>query len=203
MAAAFTFPTAVSRWAPLVQRYAGGIPLPFLLAWIQKESNGNPCSYTTLRESGIFQLMWGSNLNEGGTTEDALRAACIGTTQSASRPLTTAELEEQVRSGVKYVNYARDYARRYVNWPESSTDFWKLVKMVHVAPARVKQYAPGATSWADFRARAAAGGNTPAHWLDNADWVGGHGIGGGGGTAMLVLVGLAAIGAVFYLRGRR
>lgn len=196
--------TNVLRWAPLLEKYRGTIPLQYLFAWIQKESNGNPCSYTTLRESGIFQLMYPGNLNEGGTTEEKLRAACVGTTQQASRPLTAAETEEQVRSGIQYVNAAKAYARKYVDWPESNPDFWKMVKMVHVAPARVKQYAPGAKSWAEFRARAAAGGNTPANWLDNADWVGSYGVGAGGvSTAALVLVGLAAVGAVFYLRSRR
>lgn len=197
--------SSILRWTPLLEKYRGSIPLPYLYAWIKKESNGNPCSYTTLRESGIFQLMPPGNTSEGGTSEAALRAACVASTQQASRPLTAAETEEQVKSGLQYINYAKAYARQYVNWPESSTDFWKMVKMVHVAPARVKQYAPGAKSWAEFRQRAAAGGNTPAHWLDNADWVGSYGEGGGIGvtTTALVLVGLAAVGAVFYLRSRR
>ena len=197
------WPAAVLRWQSLLSRYAGSIPLPFLFAWIQKESNGNPCSYTTLRESGIFQLMPPGNTTEGGTSESALRAACVASTQQASRPLTAAETELQVKSGVQYVNYARDYAKQYVSWPESSPDFWKMVKMVHVAPARVKQYGPGASSWAEFRQRAAAGGNTPANWLDNAEWVGNYGTGAGVTTVMLVLVALAATGAVFYLRSRR
>ena len=197
------WPVSVLRWTPLLQKHAGSIPIPFLYAWMQKESGGNPCSYTTLRESGIFQLMPPGNTGQGGTSEAALRAACAGSTQQALRQLTAEEAEEQVRSGIKYLNYARDYARQYVNWPESSPDFWKMVKMVHVAPARVKQYAPGASSWAEFRARAAAGGNTPAHWLDNADWVGAHGTGAGGAATALVLVGLVAVGALIYLRSRR
>lgn len=197
------FPASVMRWGSLLQKYAGGIPVPFLYAWIEKESNGNPCSYTTLRESGIFQLMYPGNLNEGGTTEEKLRAACVGTTQNASRALTAAETEEQVRSGVQYVNYAKDYARKYVNWPESNPDFWKMVKMVHVAPARVKQYAPGSSSWAEFRAKATAGGDTPKSWLDNAEYVGGFGTG-AGGIAVLVLVGLAtAVGLYYVLRRKR
>ena len=196
------WPASVLRWTPLLQKHAGSIPIPFLYAWLKKESDGNPCSYTTLRESGIFQLMPPGNTSQGGTSEAALRAACTGSTQQASRQLTAEEAEEQVRSGIQYLNYARSYARQYVNWPESNPDFWRLVKMVHVAPARVKQYAPGASSWAEFRARAAAGGNTPAHWLDNAEWVGSYGVTGAGRIA-LVLVGLAAVGALFYLRSRR
>jgi hypothetical protein len=197
------WPTSVLRWAPLLERYAGSIPLPYLYAWIKRESDGNPCSYTTARESGIFQLMPPGNTSQAGTSEAALRAACIASTQQAGRQLTASEAEEQVRSGIDYINYARGFARQYVNWPESSPDFWKMVKMVHVAPARVKQYAPGASSWAEFRARAAAGRDTPQSWLDNADWVGAYGTGGGAVSAALVLVGLVAVGALFYLRSRR
>lgn len=192
------WPASVLQWSALLSKHAGSIPIPFLNAWLKKESNGNPCSYTTLRESGIFQLMPPGNTTSGGTTEDALRAACSGSSQTLTRQLTAAEADEQVRSGIQYVNYAKDYARKYVDWPESNPDFWKMVKMVHVAPARVKQYAPGAKSWVEFRARAAAGGNTPAHWLDNAEWVGSYGVG-GGATAMLAIVGLATAGALFYL----
>lgn len=196
------WPMSVLRWTPLLKKHAGSIPLPFLFAWLKKESDGNPCSYTSLRESGIFQLMPPYNTDQGGTSEAALRAACIGTSQKASRQLTDQEAEEQVRSGIRYVNYARDYARQYVKWPESGRDFWKMVKMVHVAPARVKKYAPGTSSWAEFRARAAAGGDTPPHWLDNADWVGDYGVGAGAASA-LVLVGLVAAGALLYLRSER
>jgi hypothetical protein len=196
------FPASVLRWGPLLKKYGGSIPLPYLFAWLQKESYGNPCSWTSLRESGIFQLMYPGNLNEGGTTEEKLRAACVGTTQKASRDLTASELEEQVRSGIQYVRHAMAYARKYVNWPESGTDFWKMVKMVHVAPARVKQYAPGASSWTEFRQRAAAGGNTPAHWLDNAEWVGSRGTGGGGPITTIVVIGLVTAGVLFLLHTR-
>ena len=195
------WPASVLQWTPYLKRYGGSIPLPFLYAWLKKESGGNPCSYTTLRESGIFQLMPPDNTSRGGTSEAALRAACVGTSQAVGRTLTAAEADEQVRSGIQYVNYARNYARALVNWPESSPDFWRLVKMVHVAPARVSQHAPGTSSWTEFRRKAAA--NTPAHWLDNAEWVGGFGGGGISGTAMLVVAGLVAAGSLFYLRSRR
>lgn len=194
--------TSVLQWTDRLKKYGSAYPLPFLYAWLKKESGGNPCSYTTLRESGIFQLMPPGNTGEGGTTEAALRAACSGSSQQATRALTSAEADEQVRSGIQYLDHAKAYARQYVNWPESNPDFWKMVKMVHVAPARVKQYAPGASSWAEFRQRAAAGGNTPANWLDNAEYVGSFGSG-VGNVAMLVIVGLATAGALFYLLRRR
>lgn len=197
------FPVSVLRWSPLLDKYGGAYPRNFLYSWIKKESDGNPCSYTTLRESGIFQLMPPGNTTEGGTSEAALRAACVASTQQLARPLTAAENDEQVRSGIRYLDYAKGYARQYVDWPESSPDFWRMVKMVHVAPARVKQYAPGTKNWAEFRARAAAGGNTPASWLDNAEEVGSYGAGFSGGSAVVaVLVGLATVAALFYLRSR-
>jgi len=202
------FPASVMRWLPLLEKHAGTIPIPFLLAYIQKESNGNPCSYTTLRESGIFQLMPPHNTREGLTSEEALRVACVGSSQRASRPLTEAEAEEQVASGLRYVNVTRAYARKYVDWPETSADFWRMVKMVHVAPARVRQYAPGAKTWAEFRQRAEAGGNTPKSWLDNAEWVGGYGAGGGRGAsggsllAALAIAGAITLGSMVYFKRR-
>lgn len=205
------FPDSVLRWLPLLRKHAGTVPIPFLLAYIKKESNGNPCTYTTLRESGIFQLMWPHNLREGITSEEALRAACVGTSQRPVRPLTEAEAEEQVASGLRYINFTRAYARRYVDWPETSADFWRMVKMVHVAPARVKQYGPGSKDWAEFRRRAEAGGDTPKRWLDNAEWVGsygagggGEGGGGGGGSlfATLAIVGILTLGSMAYFKRR-
>lgn len=197
------WPTSVLQWTPLLKKYGSAYPLQFLYAYIKKESNGNPCSYTTLRESGIFQLMPPGNTSEGGTTEAALRTACTGSSQTATRALTPAESELQVSSGIRYLDHTKAYARKYVNWPESSPDFWRMVKMVHVAPARVKQYAPGAKNWAEFRRKAEAGGDTPKNWLDNAEWVGGFGAGFSGNLAMLAIVGLATAGALFYLLRRR
>ena len=177
-----SWPESVDQWRDLVNKYAGGIPVDFLLAWISRESAGNPCSYTSLHESGIFQLMPPDNTNQGGTTEAALRAACVGSTQTLARPLTDDENDEQVRSGVQYVNYARGVVHTVLpDWDESDPDFWRMVKMVHVAPARVLQYGPGSSSWSDFVARAS--GSTPTSWTDNADWVGSYGVGGGGISA--------------------
>src|SRR5215471_2398527 len=42
---------------PLLQRYAGSLPLPVLLGWIEKESGGELGSTTKLREYGYFQVM--------------------------------------------------------------------------------------------------------------------------------------------------
>lgn len=198
-----TWSAYVEQWRPLLQKYAGGIPIDFLLAWISRESAGNACSYTKYREAGIFQLMPPDNTNRGSTTEAALTAACSPTALASclagnggcdtlpARALTADEMDEQVRSGVQYVNYARSMI--HVLMPalsESDPDFWRMVKMVHVLPGRVTQFAPGLSSWADFRA--AAAGSTPANWLDNAEQVGAYGVGGGGISATVADVAATA-----------
>ena len=220
-----SWPAAVEQWRPLLEKYAGGIPIEFLLAWISRESAGTPCSYTKYRESGIFQLMPPDNTDHGGTTEAALTVACDpdalarcragagGCNTLPVRALTSDEADEQVRSGVQYVNWARGVVHMAMpSLDESDPDFWRMVKMVHVLPGRVLQFGPGSSSWADFRARAAS--STPANWLDNAEQVGAYGVGGGGiaataqdavaavrgmgPTGWLAIGGIALAGALVY-----
>lgn len=175
------FPSSVEQWRPLVTAYAGGIPVDFLLAWIQKESGGDPCSYTSLRESGIFQLMPPDNTNVGGTSEAALRAQCSGGSHSQTRPLTDAEAQLQVQSGIRYINYAIDQAQQKLNaagvsWPRSSTSFWQMVKLVFNYPGPIVGWLNAATQklghppvdWDEFRGTISG----YAGVLDNAEWVG-------------------------------
>ena len=209
------FPPSVEKWRGLVSRYAGDIPVDFLLAWIQRESGGNPCSYTTLRESGIFQLMPPDNTNQGGTTEAALRAACSGSSQSAARQLTSDELDEQVKSGIRYVNYLRGKAHGKlvaagVTWDESNPDFWRIVKLQHAYPAPTAGWLATAAarlgrppaSWAEMRA---ANPTARADVLDNAEWVGGFGVGGGAASPlkfMILLGGIGVLAALAYRHSR-
>lgn len=174
------FHPSVELWRPALGDARGDIPLEFLLAFIQRESNGNPCSFTKYREAGIFQLMPGDNQNVAGTNEAALRAGCTGDTQSPSMmwSVPQATRDAQVVSGIQYVQWARGEVHKYSQIPETSPDFWRLVKMIHVAPAIVHRFGPAAPDWDTFRAAALVGG-TPASWLDNAEWVGGYGVGGG------------------------
>lgn len=209
------FPAAVEIWRPLVSKYAGDIPVPFLLAWIQKESYGNPCSYTSLHEFGIFQLMRGSNLQHGGTTEAALRAACMPVpSQALARSLTSPEADAQVRSGVQYVNWARNYARTRmrehgVTWPESSKDFGRLTMFVHALPARIAPWFAAARaglgrpprSWAELVPFAPAA-NISDKWVKHADWIGSHW--GGMPIPVLPIAVAAGAGVLYYLwRSRR
>jgi hypothetical protein len=209
------FPAAVEQWRSLVSDNAGDIPVDFLLAWIQRESGGNPCSYTTMRESGIFQLMPPDNTNQGGTTEAALRAACSGSSQSAARQLTSDELDEQVKSGIRYVNYVRGVAHKKldaagVTWDEANPDFWRIVKLQHAYPGPTAGWLATATaqlgrppaSWAEMRA---ANPGARADVLNNAEWVGGFGAGGGNSSPlklMILLGGLGVLAALVYRQSR-
>jgi hypothetical protein len=207
------FPAQVAQWRALLERYAGQIPVPYLLAWILHESFGNPCSYTSLHESGIFQLMPPDNTNRGGTTESELRAACVGATQTQSRPLTTDEAARQVQSGIQYVNYLAGVAKQKLDaagasW--SAPDFWRFVKLQHAYPGPTAGWLAKATqmfgrpprTFAEFRA---ANKDVRQDVLDNADWVGSFA---GGGVAGLELGTWLAIGAVVtaavivYRKGR-
>jgi hypothetical protein len=189
----------------------------FLLAWIQKESYGNPCSWTSLREAGIFQLMIGDNQRDGGTTEAALRAACVAApSQSLARTLSDAEANEQVRSGVQYVRAMRDNARRKLaavgaNWPESSTDFGKMVKFEHVLPGRTATWLAAAkaglgrapANWKELVPFAPAAG-IPSNWVANADWVGSYWNGSGPGEIPIIPIAVAVgAGVLYYLLRRR
>lgn len=207
------FEPAVEQWRDRVSAAADDLPVDFLLAWIKRESGGNVCSYTSYGESGIFQLMPGDNMNQGGTTEARLRPACSG--QSMTRAFTSDELDEQVRSGIQYIKVMRDAARRKlaaagVNWSEDSADFWRVVKLQHAYPGPTAAWLAGAT---------AALGHPPATWaemrstisgydsvLNNAEWVGGYGEGGGGvGSSvkfLILLGGLGALAAIMYRYSR-
>lgn len=171
----------VELWRPAIDAARGDISGDFLQAWNKRESAGNPCSWTKYREAGIFQLMPGDNQTVAGTNEAELRNGCIGETQSPSTMLGVPQetRDAQIRSGIRYVNWARGEVHKYSSIPESSPDFWRLVKMIHVAPAIVHRFGPTSPDWATFRQQAIAAGN-PAKWLDNAEWVGGYATGDSG-----------------------
>lgn len=206
------YPT-VEQWRDLVTQMAGDLPVEFLMAWIACESGGNPCSYTSMGESGIFQLMPPDNINTAGTTVAALRAACVGNTQQASRALTDDEKYEQVRSGITYANAMRAVAHNKlaaagVDWPEDNADFWRVVKLQHAYPGPTAGWLATATqqlgrppaSWAEMRSTIPGGFQGV---LDNAEWVGGFGEGGGSALSSLTsspeaLVWWVGLGALAY-----
>jgi hypothetical protein len=180
-----SFSDRTEQWRDLVTQYAGDIPVDFLMAWISRESDGDPCSYTSMGESGIFQLMPPDNINAAGTSIALLRAACSGSSQTPARALTDAEKYEQVRSGIQYVNYLRGVAHAKLSaagvpWDDESTaDFWKFVKLQHAYPGPSAGWLANAAtslgqpaqSWDDMRSTISGYQSV----LDNADWVGSYG----------------------------
>lgn len=201
------FSPSVEAWRALVSAYAGGIPVNFLLAWIQIESCGNPCSYTTYAEAGIFQLMYPDNIMQAGTTLAAIHPVppCVAGTQNTAyfTSLSSDQQDEQVRSGLQFVNYCRTQVHSKLvqygqDWGEDTPDFWMMCKLWHALPGIIGPglqsatdalgYAP--TNWAEFLQGSAAQYTGP---IANAQWTGSFGIGGASGTGLLAWVGLGII----------
>lgn len=224
------FPTQVEGWRNDVRKQAGTLPIDFLMAWIQIESFGSGCSDTQYSEVGIFQLMAGDNIAQGGTSIDQQHPVppCIpGQSTHVWRDgFTDDQAHEQVRGGIQYVNYCRKNAEAalsaagYLNqpgWSDSNWSYWAMVKMWHVAPATIpKLLAAGLSGvggipadWDDMMQY--AGGIAPVNWTDNARAVGIFGDGGGSvlnliySSSMPIVVGVVlAIGAVlFYKKNKK
>jgi hypothetical protein len=136
------FPAPVEAWRSLIEREAAGtgVPVDFLLTWVRYESYGNPCALGIPgKEAGIAQTYHPDD-DRYGATFDELRAPCVPGKQEQARPLTSAEKDQQAGSLVALVKGARDATRAHmsragVTWAESSSDFWKLVKLRHALPA--------------------------------------------------------------------
>lgn len=210
----------VEAWRDLITQQAGDIPVDFLVAWVGYESAGNACDYTVYQEAGAFQLMPGDNMNTAGTTMAKMHPVppCTAGTRTIVpfSALSSDQASEQVRAGIQYVTYCRQYAHQQMDaygytWPESSGDFWILVKMVHVSPVWLKNtLAAGVagggdppSDWSTLSQYAAA--LAPANWMTNAQQVGQMGAGGGSilsslaaPTNLLILAALAA-GAYFII----
>ena len=81
---------------------------------------------------------------------------CSG--QACTRDLTLDEARIQVASGIAYVRICRTRARTQlaqagVEWDETGSDFWSLVKMQHNLPSIPKVYIPKLrpSSWDEFK----------------------------------------------------
>lgn len=156
------FPRQVEAWRSLVDQLRGDLDLDFLLAWIQHESGGNPCSTGIIRdgfcvEAGIGQLYFENKTTRSyGVTSDELRAMCSGSSPVCSRPPTEAERHVQVQS---LVDMARDYRSRSLVqlgkqglvWDQR--DLYRLTKLQHALPAVASAFIPALkpVSWALFK----------------------------------------------------
>jgi hypothetical protein len=163
------FPAPVEAWRPPIEQEAAGagVPVDFLLTWVQHESFGNPCSLGIPgHEAGIAQTYHPDD-DRFGATFDELRAACVPSTQNLARPLTPDEKRLQVSSLVGLVKGARDAARQQmsragVTWSESSPDFWNLVKLRHALPAWGADY---------LRPCGDELGHPPSTWGEFRGWI--------------------------------
>lgn len=217
---------AVEAWRDLVEKHAGDLPVEFLLAWIGWESGGDPCSWTSYQEAGIFQLMPPDNLAQAGTTMAMMHpvppcGAGSGSPRGSRAQLSDDVADEQVRAGVQYVNYCREYVRQKLaqfnyNWDESDYGFWALVKMVHALPSAVgKMLQAGIdgsggdhpTDWETLKNYALGAGVVNTTLTRNAESVGQYGAGGGsmitaltGGSSTLVTAAAVAFGLWYLLK---
>lgn len=159
-----TFAAAVEAWRSRIAARADGIPVDFILAWIRHESGGNPCSVGIIEdgfnvEAGIIQSYHPDD-DRFGATSAQLRASCKGTTSTQTRPLTDDEKDLQAKVAVNLVKNAVSVARsrNVAGWPETSSDFGKLVKLHHGLPIIAKVLLPAAHkagsagSFGDFKA---------------------------------------------------
>lgn len=190
------FSASTEMWRDDVASQAGGKPVDFLLAWMQIESNGNPCSWTSLAEAGVLQLMNGDNLVQGGTTlaQQHPVPPCVSGSQTTAyrTSLTDDQANEQVRGGLQYVDYCISKVEALFSlygysgapgWTNSDWSYWAFVKMVHVAPATIPgmltaglQSGGIPVDWDDMMTYVTG---IPTNWTDNARKVGVFGAGGG------------------------
>lgn len=198
------FRSSVEAWRPLVTQLANGKPIEFLLAWLDKESGGFPCDYTYKNEAGIGQLdpsnmvSVGTNVGEQHPSPcPSIALGCVykGPCPASSHAIKYSDLTDDQR--VKQVQPWLDYVDKCIeraqtglaqygyNWPDTSTSFWSMVKMGHVAPARIPvMLAQGlgcnlGNPPADWDALMFCGPfpDTPQSWTDNAGSVGSYATG--------------------------
>jgi hypothetical protein len=198
------FRATAEAWRSDFEFAALDMPTDFLIAWIDVESGGNACNYTTSTgsvEAGIWQLMSPGNMQTAQTTiaEQHPSPPCASGANSfvARSGLSDAQADLQIKPGLRYVRACRDLARAQLakygyDWSERDWSFWAMVKMVHVAPAALGPMlqwginANGGTPPADWDAMMVGvptgswPSAIPANWSANARKVGVFGQGGGG-----------------------
>jgi hypothetical protein len=161
------FKLSVEKWRTLVAANAQGLPLEFLLAWMQYESGGNPAALGAITEVGLFQIDMQDGPRFGGDLDTLHRNFAPAASQTATRPLTDAEKRLQVTTGVAMVKAYRDASRTKLaavgaSWTEGSSDFWNLVKLHHGLPAIPRDFLP-----AFKRAK----GSAPGSWSEWWAWI--------------------------------
>ncbi len=161
-------------WEPLAQALAipAGLPWQLVVRWVDLESGGNPCAVGKSatngpkglpREVGLGQLYNPDDFAKLNYNPSEFRAYCVPGTQRCSRPLTPAEMSQQVRAVVDLANRCRrdaerDMTQNGVAW--RGRDLWALTKLQHGLPglsrsglpAVVKSLGRPPTSFQEFHA---------------------------------------------------
>ena len=143
-----------TRWRKRVAPLARGVPLDFVLAWIDRESDGKPETVSKLGERGLFQVH--------PDERDWLLALTPAQFAALTDP---AQQDAAIKIGMRLVRKYAMYARRYLTevgaeW--HGRDFWQLVKLFHGAFA-LPPYG--------LRAFAAANGRGPVGWDEFRTWL--------------------------------
>lgn len=170
-----TLTPGVEHWRSLVIELAGaaGQPPEFHMAWIARESGGNPAAVGSIhatapengyaREIGLYQLYNPDEVKLTSITPAQLRAGAAAPTgtQSLVRALTDEEERWQVQAGVDYIAKRKAavdalLARYSADW--NATDTWRLVKLYHavsglppaVFAAGFQTYGRALADWAEL-----------------------------------------------------
>jgi hypothetical protein len=130
---------SVESWRPYVAKLTpalGNIPVPFVLAWIEVESAGNPCAVGfvgdidaqgQVLESGLFQLMSPHDIATGRTTVAAMRENC--STQTHYPEITPAVKKAYHEAAAKIA--------RHESLSADQTQAWGLVNSAGAAEQKI------------------------------------------------------------------
>ncbi len=202
----------ITQWEPFVKIAAvvAQVPWQFANAWLAIESGGNACAVgnkTTVvppanfpREIGLWQIYNPDDFKALGVNPSELCAYCVRplpgqpNPQKLLRQMTSAEIGRVMGVGMKLINLKRKDAEHYmtlagVKWPDTSPDFWRMVKLPHALPSIlntglgqvVKKLGRPPNNWAEFRSvygtinpRSLIKTDGYFRAMQNAEWTGGQ-----------------------------
>ncbi|MEI6172022.1 MAG: hypothetical protein WCQ45_06070 [bacterium] len=137
------------RWRKPLKPLAQWVPIDFLLAWIDVESNGKPDEVSNIGERGLFQVH-PDERDFLHLTDDQFQSLTTDTNFA---------LQVGVAQAIAYAIFAkRELSAVGSEW--HGRDFWKLVKLHHGAFSVPKfmllafqnTFGRGPTTWREFQA---------------------------------------------------